>query len=499
MRRMGLMMLALTTWLCLMTAAASARAEGVNRALLVGCDRFVTQEETTPASATNVTRVAEALSGGAMNLERLITRRNDLSSAAELESLIQAAFGDAAQGDVSYFYISTHGQWSQGMDNGEMALLLSDGNREEAVTARQLRAMFDRISGIKVLILDACHSGAVIGKGIHGPFGNVFAGEDYKVLCSSGGAEQSWFWQGEASVGAGYFSSALAAGLSVQGGYGADENRDGVITLTELKRYLLAYHGASTVRCYPEEDDFAVLRYDASAYTGRRRDSIIEGIAFAGDTLSADNPAVNFSFNVVRPAQVAYQIVYQKEGRWDFEHARLIYDNEERFGVHGDTRGYLSPGMKDRTLSLERADGEGYGYVLLQMVAKQENQWFLAASKVLCVPPAKGDPLLEILPEASFCPEQGDELNFVIHHQYPCELTVTMEDMDGKTVRRLCSRASSRPEQLLPRGSFFTWNGRRANGESAPEGQYRIRVKAYIGEDMYEMVSEPVLLLSPEG
>ena len=50
------------------------------------------------------------------------------------------------------------------------------------------------------------------------------------------------------------------AGLSVQGGYGADENRDGVITLNELKRYLLAYHGASTVRCYPEEDDFAVLR-----------------------------------------------------------------------------------------------------------------------------------------------------------------------------------------------------------------------------------------------
>ena len=118
---------------------------------------------------------------------------------------------------------------------------------------------------------------------------------------------------------------------------------------------------------------------------------------------------------------------------------------------------------------------------------------------MLCVPPAKGDPLLEILPGASFCPEQGEELSFVVHHQYPCELTVTLEDLEGKTVRRLCSRASSRPEQLLPRGSFFTWNGRRANGENAPEGQYRIRVKAYIGEEMYEMVSEPVLLLSPEG
>jgi len=54
-------------WLCLL--ASSALAEGtVNRALLVGCDRFVTQEETTPSSANNVTQMAEALSGGGMNL-----------------------------------------------------------------------------------------------------------------------------------------------------------------------------------------------------------------------------------------------------------------------------------------------------------------------------------------------------------------------------------------------------------------------------------------------
>ena len=99
--------LALVIWLCLLPM--TARAQGVNRALLVGCDRFVTQEDTAPASANNVMQMAEALSGGAMNLETLITRRNDVASPAELEELIQAAFSQAEEGDVSYFYISTHG------------------------------------------------------------------------------------------------------------------------------------------------------------------------------------------------------------------------------------------------------------------------------------------------------------------------------------------------------------------------------------------------------
>ena len=181
----------LLAWLCLLPLAA--RAQGVNRALLVGCDRFVTQENTAPASANNVIQMANALSGGAMNLETLITRRNDVASPEELEELIQAAFSQAEAGDVSYFYISTHGVWSQGQLNGDMTLLLSDGQREEGVTAGRLREMFDKIAGVKVLILDACHAGAVIGKGVHAPFDNVFQGADYKVICSSGGAEESWF------------------------------------------------------------------------------------------------------------------------------------------------------------------------------------------------------------------------------------------------------------------------------------------------------------------
>ncbi|MGN0761815.1 MAG: CHAT domain-containing protein, partial [Aristaeellaceae bacterium] len=475
MRRKALMLLLALACVCL--SRAPALAEGLNRALLVGCDSFITQPSTAPASANNVARMAEALSGGAMNLENLVTRRGDVSSVAELEQLIRTAFDGADAGDVNYFYISTHGLWEQGAPAGDMTLLLSDGNREEGVTAARLREIFDTIPGTKVLILDACHTGAVIGKGVHAPYDNVFQGAEYKVLCSSGGAEESWFWQGgdedEALVGAGYFSTAVASGLSVTGGYGADDNRDGDITLTELKRYLLANHGASTVRSYPEEDDFVILRYDAQSYTGRRRDSVMEGVTFEGDVLSADEPTVAFSFNMVKPAQVAYQIVYQHGGRWDFDRSELLYDNAERYGAYGDAQGYLSPGMKQRTLTLSRSETGSYGYVLVQLITRSGGVPSLASSRVLCVPPEQGDPQLSILPGGSFCPGAGEELSLVVTHRYPCELTVTVQDMEGKTVRRLASRAPSRPEQLSPQGSSYCWNGLTSRGEAAPAGQYR--------------------------
>ena len=81
-----------------------------------------------------------------------------------------------------------------------------------------MRRIFDAVPGTKVLLIDACRSGAMLGKGVHGPLENVFQGDDYKVLCSSGGAEESWFWAGETgaglSSGAGYFSGALVNGIT---------------------------------------------------------------------------------------------------------------------------------------------------------------------------------------------------------------------------------------------------------------------------------------------
>ena len=158
----------------------------VNRALLVGCDRFLTQTDTTPSSRNNVLRMADALSGGTLNMQTIVTREDGLPSSAALVALIRETFADADADDVSYFYISTHGLWNTAV-NGLMTLLLSDGESEEGITAYELRRVFDTIPGKKVLLLDACHSGAMIGKGVEKSFENLFAGDNYYVVCSSGG------------------------------------------------------------------------------------------------------------------------------------------------------------------------------------------------------------------------------------------------------------------------------------------------------------------------
>lgn len=57
--------------------AEEITADGrVNRALLVGCDRFLTQTDTTPSSRNNVLRMADALSGGTLNMQTLVTRED---------------------------------------------------------------------------------------------------------------------------------------------------------------------------------------------------------------------------------------------------------------------------------------------------------------------------------------------------------------------------------------------------------------------------------------
>lgn len=500
--------LLLAVWLCLPFFAFAEEqtpdaGERVNRALLVGCDRFLSQQETTPSSYNNVMRMEEALSTGTLALATLLTRPEGLSTTGDLAAMILDAFSQADENDVSIFYLSTHGVWEEGMSSGGMTLLLSDGERETAVTAHQLRTMFDQIRGKKVLIIDACHAGAMLGKGVNAQLQNVFKGKDYIVVCSSGGAEESWFWSGdidgERLAGAGYFSGALVRAISGRGGYGADDNRDGEITLTELRRYLADNHGASTVRTYPETSNFPIFTYDVAEYTGQSRDALIEGVSFESDVLTADDPTAYFTFNVVANVQVAYQLVYHRNGRWDFDNATIIYDNNGEFSAWPRPGRTLSMGMKERAINISREDLSSSGYVLLQLLTIERGMPSVAASRVLCIPPESGDPQLSLSAPAFFAPEEGEELTFNVLHAFPCELTITIEDMDGRTVRRLSSRQGTRPEQLDPAGSSFTWDGLKNNGELAAEGLYRIRVKAYVNDETYEIVSDPVMLLGVSG
>ena len=459
-----------------------AMADGKNRALLIGCDQFLSASDTSPASSTNVLQMAEALSGGSMNLQHLVTRRTGISGISELQEMIAEAFGGSDDQDTNYIYLSTHGIWKSG--DPEMTLLLSDGFREQEITASELYHCLEKIRGTKVLILDMCHAGAIIGKGVSDRFFHMFSGKDYKILCSSGGAQESWFWKGttpdgQQFTGGGYFSNILANGISIRTGFASDSNVDGIITFSELKKYLRQMHGASVVQTYPEEDDFAFLSYDAESVKGRHT-GYLGDVFFENDLLSQQQEEIHFSYTVYQTLRMAYQIVYLKDGRWDFEHASLVYDTGEMFGIFGDAAGYLTPGIKERTLRIEALPEEAHGYVLVQMIVETQDTIEVAASHVFGIVSSDCTVEMEVKVGKGFAPETGEELGIIIQHNIPVLLTIYVEAENGVVIRRLCSRMMTRPEQMIPEASSVFWDGRNSSGNFAEKGRYRIHVQATV-------------------
>ena len=98
-----------------------------------------------------------------------------------------------------------------------------------------------KLAGIKgklVVMLDACHAGAVEKEARQlrpstDDFVREMVREDCGIImmCSSTGQEVS---QEDAKLGHGFFTQALTEGLSGQ----ADFNKDGFVYLTELDNYL---------------------------------------------------------------------------------------------------------------------------------------------------------------------------------------------------------------------------------------------------------------------
>ena len=454
------------------------------RALLIGVDEFVSQPSAYPSSTNNVYAMQEMFQAAAEPLEKILVPDAPVTSAQQLTELIQRVFGGAEAGDVSYLYISTHGLYDP--ENGvEPALLLSDGQTENHLTPEELEAAFDGISGTKVLILDACNSGAFIGKGMtewdEPPF---FLGDDFKVITSSGAREESWYWSAgedakqEERQGAFYFTQALCDALSAACGYPADQNHDGSITLKELYDYLLLNHAASTPQVYPQNDDFVVFRYDLSEPlpTGLSRSPIMD-VTFSDLILDRDSREITIEYIAMRPVRVAYQLVYRREGRWEFENAQLIYDDSERFSAFGDQEGAVSAGWKQRTLRLDELADDAYGYALVQLVSIDRGKLRVHAGRVLCVLPEEEPPAPTVEISGSFAPETGRELAVFVGHTSPCTLSVAILDEEGQVVERLCHRRSTRPMGLA--GTTLYWDGKQRDGSPAPAGTYRVRAQIH--------------------
>ncbi|MCL1854268.1 MAG: caspase family protein [Clostridia bacterium] len=483
-------------------------ARRAERALLIGIDDFVSKPSAYPSSTNNVYAMQEAFQAALEPLVSLLIPDESITDAQTLIRLIQETFADAEEGDVSYLYISTHGSYVPGSGQ-EPALLLSDGVTEGCITAAELEAAFEPIEGTKVLWLDACNSGAFLGKGqADQPAAIHFLGNDFKVLTSSGALEESWYWS-EADMdapeaepnhkegrfrpqGAFYFTHALSQSMSPRYGYPADINRDGRITLTELYDYLLLNHAASTPQVYPQRDDFVVFRYDVNAPLpeGLQRSPILD-VTFSDAMLDGVERRITMEYIATRPVRVAYQIVCQRDGKWLFDEARLLYDNMERFTAFGDQEGAVSAGRKVRTLSIN-VEEDAYGYVMVHLVSIDQGRLTVHAGRVLCVPPAEGN--LNLAVDAPDEYELGNprEICILVKHAFPCALSVSIVNDRDEVVHRLCHRRGTRPGQIYPSGSYFYWDGSDRERNPLPAGVYRVRVAGVMNEHTFTVISGPI-------
>lgn len=340
----------------------SGQGEGVTRCLLIGCDRFVSMPGTEPASANNVDTMEALLSDFLPEGTPILRQVNGPGSVEGFEQLAADTFREAGNADTSLIYLSTHGILRDEAGKQTLLLLLSDGTAEERVGPEKLREVLDRVPGKKVLILDACHSGEVIGCG-GGDGINRFEDDSYRVLVSSGALEESWFWNVETDgyTGTGYFTSAMDSALRASDPAQIDPDGSGDVSLEELTARLREIHGASTVYCWPEESREPLFRLPADRKTGSR----LQGVAFGEPETDGDAVALPIHFRAGEPVRVTYQLVPSRNGRWDFEHAVRLPDREKT----GLIRGLLSPGEKDRTIRLSvKSIGED-GRALMQIIS----------------------------------------------------------------------------------------------------------------------------------
>lgn len=448
------------------------------RAMLIGSDTFITQENTYPIARNNLHSIQSLLQSDVRTYQDIGIWYETISDPQTLSDAMDSFFAATDENDISLFYFSTHGILSE----NTAGLYLSDGTTESLLDPQTLSSLLSAIPGKKILLLDACNSGAFIEKGTDNLLINhPFTEKDIYVITSAGGFEASWQWHSNRQnvSGGSYFASLLSSGLS--GYHTADVNKDLTVTINEAFAYLSENSAASTPQRYPQDAaDFPLY-----CYSDQAPDYLpaISGLTFEDTLLSVDQSDVRFSFTVHRHAQLYYQLVYYKEGKWDFENASFFQDIQEG----SDS---LSPGRKQRTLHLDTANHQDSGYVMLQLFSMEGDIPVFLGGRLLCVQPSRGEVQLQVNTADGFDPFIGEEISILVTHDIPCALSVTVRNTAGKAIRRLAYAQPTRPLQLPSQGTLFYWDGKDNQGLMADLGLYYVQVQTTIGGNRFTAESD---------
>ena len=452
----------------------------VLRALFLSCDTFVTRESTDNCARQSSEALARAFAQDAREYERIALYHDEIN----LEALLLDTFSEAQDEDICLICLTTHGEYNPARSNGEARLVLSDGQTEREITARELERMVENLHGHVILLLDCCHSGAFIGKGLsQSADENLFLSGKSAVLCACGGSEQSWYWSSSRlNKGMSYFSSILLNAIDIQSGCPADYNADGIVSMGEALAYLEENYGASTpcLLCPQGAADtlFAYEREKSGA------GGLVCDLSVEEEPLIAPQGEAEITLILRRDAQVYYQILYEKNGVWDFENAAVLQDEKGEAGYR----------RRQLRLTLPDEDEDSGGYALLQVFTLEQGNIRLWCNKLIRVWPAMSDAALSVDTGEGFCPDANGELAIFVRHDVPCKITVQVYNASGRLVRTVAENLSTRPCHLTPSGTAVYWDGRDGDGKICPNGAYYARVTVETSTDSRVLYSLPFML-----
>ena len=408
MRRVPALLLLLSV-LFLLPSAARAQV----RALLVACREFLSAPSLGYDSSANLQTLAACLTLSGVEGSHIRLEDGTIASADGLMAAARQAFSEAAETDVCLLYLCTHGLQ-------EPCLLLSDGARESRLTPGELYGMLRPLPGKKLIILDACSSGAFLADFPPlSPSGEK--NSHLSVLTSCRETERSWYSAGErlSSGTLSYFAEALCAGLGLHGDAEADTDADGQIGLAELYKHLQNACVLSTPQLSPGADTSISLPAVRLPLTGRA----LSDFSFGSSLLSPGAPEISLSCTVRRPAGVEYRVIEYQRGEWDWPNAIQIRG------------GQVQAGRLSQTIRLMGA--EPGAYYALQVYALEDGYASLCASRLFAI--AAESPA-EALPQREFFLSGADAVRGEARLFLPCPalLTCLRVSPEGETLSVLC-------------------------------------------------------------
>ncbi len=461
---------------------------GQTRALLVACSEFVTQHDLGNASSGNLHMIGSALLSADVDANDLSIEDGTIATREQLAAAIDGAFAESDEDDLSILYLCTHGVLSSS-DDGQVYLLLGNGQTETPLMAGELCELVSGVQGDKLLILDACFSGALIGRGLpaqtalpgvrrtidhaySAQYAEPFlADPSIHVLTSADGFESSWYFDSEQlTTGAvSYFASAISSGLGLYGALEADLNGDGAVTLDELHRYLRVALPSSSCQMLSASAQALVLPSSTGSILSRP----LSGFAYGSSLLHADDPTFEFSFTVSREnTNVQYRLIDFADGRWNWEGAETFMDG----GDHADAT--LAVGRKTRTLTLSGDVPASGGYMMLQIFSVSGSEVILCSERLIAVQPAQSDAGLSVRAGAYACAGAAAEVPIAVRMSVPGEVTVCVYDQNGELVRRVAYSQLTRPAPDFM--TMFYWDGRDMHGNPVEPGSYVVTAETRV-------------------